>query len=171
MKKFLWKTKTTFSRLFPPCIACALGAFLLYLPFAPGTTSNILAWCETEGGPLVQSTGTLVVLLGIFWLYYSLKALRHERFVVIYPLRCSIHQNMFTNIFRRIWKEYFRQDLQVHVLCKKKGLVVRGDIPATWDDKNDLEPFLSKRIFSLTGYWGPIRLQLSHQKAEKEPTK
>jgi hypothetical protein len=169
VKKFLWKARVACKRILYPCIFSIIGILLMQLPSCPGKVSNLIAWAETDGGPFIQFAGAIVACIGILWLFKALRQIRNTRTMEIYPLRCSVHQNVFDKLLQRLWKEYFKTPLQINVLCTKHGLTVTGEVPPDWNDTKGLEQFLSQRIFSITGYWGPIRLKLSTQKKKHSP--
>jgi hypothetical protein len=137
-----------------------LGLFFFYLSVVPGSSALVIGWLETSMFPF--EIGLFFCVLGIGWFIRTLLLCKKRRVLFCKGrLSCLVEDTVFRQLVYRLWAEFFeRKDLRVYLLCTKSGLTIEGETPVEWEDFDLLEEFLAKKLFSLTGYWGPIKIKL-----------
>ena len=140
-----------------------VGASILLLSQYPELASALANWVESLGITLSLCIAIVAFASGLWLLSSTLELMRTK--VIVYTkgaLRSSLGKELLNQTVQQIWREYFqRTDLSVSVVLKRHSLEIFGQVPESWNNKDDLAKTVSDRLLSTTGYWGEICLYLS----------
>lgn len=162
MRRFLISLSHIVSMIF----FLILSIFFFSLVLFPGSVSNLFAWLESDGSCIA------LLLSGVSFIGFCIRLCVYKNFkknqtIIVHKgiFTTKINKKVFEGTIKRLWNDYFGEtQLPVEITLKRYSLYITGSAPKENVDTDELTTFFHQKLLRLTGFFGPIYIQIKKQR-------